>query len=1034
MRYTFLALALCTVALAQPPADVPGVINTSPKPVASDSTVKLDYDIVYVRAPRKGDNVGTNWAEISNPVFMDAGADLMLLHPDGSEEVLVKGGKGSVTDPVISFDGEWVYYSLFHDLTGASVTQGPAAGADIYKLHIKSRKTVRLTTQQFTPNTGAANWSSDFRTPEPGKDRFEYGVFNTGPCPLPGGKVMFTSNRNGYKPPKRLPHMMQLFVMDDDGANVECVGHLNLGGALHPTVLRDGRVMFSSLESQGLRTSTLWGLWVMNPDGTEWAPLASAFLTGVSPSAWHFQTQLSDGSIVAEEYYNQTSSGFGSFVQFPPNSPYGKAFGPANVADDRNPPLRHGRTDDGKARLRRYPFSPFGIESITPFARADEGAADFAERGKRYGTRVGKVTHPSAAPDNHLLMVWSIGPVNGGYTVDRPAVDGGIYLLKGGKPANEPGDLLLIKNDPKFNEQWPRAVVPYKRVHGVDEPKKHEPLANDGKLSKHLPAGTPFGLVGTSSFYKRESYPNGTVKPGTTVGAFAGGASASGYEDLDPFNSRDDLASSNWIGQGADAGRYTNADIHAVRIVAMEPNTDRNKGPNSGRTFRSHANEKLRILGEIPLRKFKQPTPPAPLPEGKGEEEVDPDGNPDTSFLAKIPADVGFTFQTLDKRGMVLNVSQTWHQLRPGEIRHDCGGCHAHSQKPTEFARTAAAKPDYAPFDLTQQTPLLTTKAADESKRKWDAKDETGVAFAKGAKDVEFWRDVKPILERSCVACHTEKGGAKAAGNLVLDDIKTINVADCDDVPGTYYRLAMDFAARFGHKPVNGSWRGTNASRYIRMFQSRRSLLVWKVYGERLDGWTNDDFPTETTPGNSRTLAHKREAVPDTVANRNRADLDFTGSAMPPPDAVKSGKVQALSAEDKLTLVRWIDLGCPIDLTFDPKNPAKPGFGWMLDDQRPALAVSLPKAGTNPPLERFLIGMHDYRTGLDANSFVVTADFAVNGAPAGTNLAPKFAPLGGQVFELKLSAPLTVARGTLTVSVKDKQGNVTRVERTFGAK
>jgi hypothetical protein len=395
---------------------------------------------------------------------------------------------------------------------------------------------------------------------------------------------------------------------------------------------------------------------------------------------------------------------------------------------------------------------------------------------------------------------------------------------------------------------------------------------------------------------------------------------------------------------------------------------------------------------------------------------------------------VGFTFQTLDKRGMVLNVSQTWHQLRPGEIRHDCGGCHAHSQKPTEFARTAAAKPDYAPFDLTQQTPLLTTKAADESKRKWDAKDETGVAFAKGAKDVEFWRDVKPILERSCVACHTEKGGAKAAGNLVLDDIKTINVADCDDVPGTYYRLAMDFAARFGHKPVNGSWRGTNASRYIRMFQSRRSLLVWKVYGERLDGWTNDDFPTETTPGNSRTLAHKGEAVPDTVANRNRADLDFTGSAMPPPDAVKSGKVQALSAEDKLTLVRWIDLGCPIDLTFDPKNPAKPGFGWMLDDQRPALAVSLPKAGTNPPLERFLIGMHDYRTGLDANSFVVTADFAVNGAPAGTNLAPKFAPLGGQVFELKLSAPLTVARGTLTVSVKDKQGNVTRVERTFGAK
>ena len=36
---------------------------------------------------------------------------------------------------------------------------------------------------------------------------------------------------------------------------------------------------------------------------------------------------------------------------------------------------------------------------------------------------------------------------------------------------------------------------------------------------------------------------------------------------------------------------------------------------------------------------------------------------------------------------MVLNMAQTWHQLRPGEIRNDCGGCHAHSQKPTDFER-----------------------------------------------------------------------------------------------------------------------------------------------------------------------------------------------------------------------------------------------------------------------------------------------------------------------------------------------------------
>jgi hypothetical protein len=200
---------------------------------------------------------------------------------------------------------------------------------------------------------------------------------------------------------------------------------------------------------------------------------------------------------------------------------------------------------------------------------------------------------------------------------------------------------------------------------------------------------------------------------------------------------------------------------------------------------------------------------------------------------------------------------------------------------------------------------------------------------------------------------------------------------------------------------------------------------VWKVFGRRLDGWSNDDFPTETEPGNARTLKLKGEPVADTPANRNRADLDFTGSVMPPPEAVASGKVKALTDEDRLTLVRWIDLGCPIDL-----GPA--GRGWLADDQRPTLTVALPRAGANPPLTRLLVGAHD-TTALDPAGFTVTADFAVDGAAAGTNLAPRFRPAGPGVWELPLAAPLTVRRGVLTVGVRDRAGNVTRTERVFGA-
>src|SRR5207237_3030404 len=144
--------------------------------------------------------------------------------------------------------------------------------------------------------------------------------------------------------------------------------------------------------------------------------------------------------------------------------------------------------------------------------------------------------------------------------------------------------------------------------------------------------------------------------------------------------------------------------IHGIRIVAMEPPSALTAGQ-----FFNPAGERFRILGEFPVRKFSQ----------DGKQPIDPDGNPDTSFLAKIPADVAWTFQTLDKHGMVLNMAQTWHQVRPGEKRTDCGSCHGHSQKPTPFEDTLAARPDFPIFDLTQQTPLLTTKKDDQSGKKW---------------------------------------------------------------------------------------------------------------------------------------------------------------------------------------------------------------------------------------------------------------------------------------------------------------------------
>jgi hypothetical protein len=986
-------------------------------PITTDQSVKYDYDIVYVRAPRFGDEGKSIWTEVSHPHRMDEGADLVLLHPDSSEEVLVEGGKGSVTDPMVSFDGKWVYFAKFHDLTNK---HGRGGGSDIYKIHVKTRNLVKLTEFGFAPNTGAANWSADFVSHQPDKQHLKRALYNLGPCPLPGGKVMFTSNRHGFRPPSSPGNgtpTLQLFVMDDSddgpGSNVECVGFLNVANALHPVVLMDGRVMFSSQESQGMRTHLEWGLWSIHPDGTNWNPLVSAFATeGGAVNSFHFQTQLSDSSIVFEEYYVGSNFGMGTLRKCAASPPQGYAmFGPAYRRDNRNPPLRSSRHSNGKGQYVRMPFSPYGIESLTPFAHGSDRDADPSIRDDKDSTRVGKFTHPCGAPDNHCLVVWTPGPA---HTQRNPQADGGIYLIKDGRSVDEPAQMRLIRNDPRYNEQWPRPLVPYRRTYGIEQPRRIEPIKNDGARSPHLKEGAPFGLIGTSSMYKRETFPDGVVPAGSVTAGYAAESGASNrkaWQGLDAVTSHGNGITTNWANQGGDAGLYSNDEIHAIRILLQEPTSDVHR-----HSWFNHARERMRVLGEIPVRKFDGSRP------AKDGQPLDPDGNPDTSFLTKIPADVPFTFQTIDRHGMVLNSAQTWHQVRPGEIRHDCGGCHAHSQKPTDFRLTAAAKQNYRIFDLTDRSPLITTKDRDESKRQWDADDETGLRYHSGPLNVEYHRDIAPILSRSCAACHSDQREKKPAGNLVLDPKASPISEHGRSWPAAYYRVALDNHAKYGHKPPGwDSWGYYQASRYVRKMQSRRSLLMWKVLGRRTDGFSNDDHPSESKPGQGD-LVYRGEPL-DIQRHRSRFDVDFVGKEMPPPAAVKAGTVSPLSDEDKRTIARWIDLGCPIDLGDS---------SYFTDENRPTLTVTYPQAGMSQRLDRIVIGMHDANTGLDEKSFAVTADFEIDGSRGGENIASRFKPTSPGVWELKLAKPIDVlVSGMLSVSVKDQQGNVAHIHRSF---
>ena len=119
--------------------------KVTPPHISKDTTIKFDYPIVYVRAPRTPNSNEGSWSSVRRLGHVP-GSELMLLPPDGREQVLVPVEPNeAITDPQVSFDGEWVYYARLYHSNGHK-------GSDIYKIHVASRKIVRLTHQELTPN------------------------------------------------------------------------------------------------------------------------------------------------------------------------------------------------------------------------------------------------------------------------------------------------------------------------------------------------------------------------------------------------------------------------------------------------------------------------------------------------------------------------------------------------------------------------------------------------------------------------------------------------------------------------------------------------------------------------------------------------------------------------------------------------------------------------------------------------------------------------------------------------------------------
>jgi mono/diheme cytochrome c family protein len=677
------------------------------------------YPVVYIAGPYGRTSIAnTNKAFYEHP----DGCDLRYLDAAGTITTLVAAnsipGGLSVTDPCMSLDGQYVYYShIFLDARGAKC-------ADIWRVKLTdSTDKIKLTnaTAEWSPPRGANDFAPH-PTPLNNSESKQWqnegllwspnniGVWNVSPCHMPGGELIFNSNRCAIFPTKQDLPALQLHKMDEDGKNVEKIGHLNLGGALHPTVLREGGIAWSSGEQQGYRNQSMWGIWKMAQDGGRFEPLASAFNTFASP--FHFNTQTSNGWLVWNQYYQNRVYGVLFVGPTLTGSPFDPAtiFGFPNPAS--NPPVQIGHAKNysggplGGKITRSYGFQRWKQFNLFP----DQTMQDW-NPAIINGKDAGASTHPAAGPNNSLLYALRTGLRPGAPVGTDPGArdwgEIGIYYVPDVTREYGVTEHVKIVDEPGIMECFPRAAVPYTAIHGT------MPAIYNSE-SAGLEPGDPYGLVGTSSLWFRE-----TAAPVNVTGKYA---------------------------QGGDMGNLQTEDIKFIAIGLTKPNEVNlaaSKEPvavpaySHGETNRIGTNnefhERVAFYEDlIPIEKWLQPDGSVTYgPDSNGGTRVlggpETDGRPDTSFLAKLPANTPFLFYYLDANKDVLGMSQTWRQLMVNEKYKDCNGCHAHNVPAWfQFDKTFAAKPGYKIPKLSKARPVI-----------------------------EWHQDIKPLFDQKCAQCHT---------------------------------------------------------------------------------------------------------------------------------------------------------------------------------------------------------------------------------------------------------------------------------------
>src|SRR5436190_13146780 len=394
MRGYLLPLLFPCVAAAMLRAQTPAPISAQPQ------IIGITYDIVAVRMPRAAtpaQEERENFPDAFNhSLYIGRGADLVLIHPNGTETVLVDASaaipgqtfpNASCTDPFVSYDATHVYFSWFEDPkdfnTQRDLSKKPA---HIMKVNVSTGVITQLTsgaTIQYADTGNAINP--------------QFAEFDVAPLMLPDGRILFLSNREGIMDVGVKFPAMRFYRMEADGKNVEPIENFTQGTCEHPIILKDGRIVWTHFHPAVRRTMGTgnYPLMVANPDMNDWKTFAGVHFQN---AAFHFTGQLTDGDVVTCVYYHYNNFGHGTIVRMPLTVPgQVQHFAPKSVSLlTYNPYGWPGHAQPAYIGGNDH-FSRLGEQVVTPWSH-NQGVSIAYDESSPYlggGVYAGKATMPS---------------------------------------------------------------------------------------------------------------------------------------------------------------------------------------------------------------------------------------------------------------------------------------------------------------------------------------------------------------------------------------------------------------------------------------------------------------------------------------------------------------------------------------------------------------------------------------------------------------------------------------------------------------